>query len=267
MNITIAIPAFNLNKDRLKNLIFICQNIKKANIPFFVIEQISNNKKTNVKLFCEENDIQYHSELIRLSTKIHKSRLINKAAELIKSSYFGDAYMWINDVDCYLKYSNVLEKIDNNYKFIQPYFLAKRATKEESENIYANTPTPIDFTIPPIEEFFPEKNDLMTLYSALTFIVNVDAFIKIGGMDEDFIGWGHEDTEFAYRVLIKEKQPLQILDIYAVHLWHEDESIINKVKNSKPNKNIIKEKYNMDCYLMAFHLKELYKDYDVFVNI
>jgi hypothetical protein len=57
-------------------------------------------------------------------------------------------------------------------------------------------------------------------------------FIAVNGFDEDFSGWGHEDSDFAVRLL---RLGLKIKDgRYAVpvlHLWHKENDRSKQIEN------------------------------------
>jgi hypothetical protein len=49
--------------------------------------------------------------------------------------------------------------------------------------------------------------------------ITSEAFDAIGGMDEEFVGWGGEDNEFWERCQVRSVWPYGYLSL--VHLWHE----------------------------------------------
>jgi hypothetical protein len=79
-----------------------------------------------------------------------------------------------------------------------------------------------------------------------------EAYVRIGGMDEEFIGWGGEDIEFWRRCSVLNRwiwgyQPI-------IHLWHKSQPL----KDMKDNPNIlkIKELEQMDLAERISSLKE-----------
>lgn len=63
-----------------------------------------------------------------------------------------------------------------------------------------------------------------------------DAYMKIGGMDENFIGWGGEDNEFWNRCSVLRKWIWGYTSL--IHLWHESQPM----KEYKENLNLERAK-------------------------
>ncbi|WP_028603911.1 glycosyltransferase family 2 protein [Ottowia thiooxydans] len=52
------------------------------------------------------------------------------------------------------------------------------------------------------------------------FAIRRDAFLKLGGWDERFVGWGGEDDAFSYKVQRARLATLEFDDAIALHLHH-----------------------------------------------
>ncbi|MET4575802.1 glycosyltransferase family 2 protein [Ottowia thiooxydans] len=52
------------------------------------------------------------------------------------------------------------------------------------------------------------------------FAIRRDAFLKLGGWDERFVGWGGEDDAFSYKVQRARLSTLEFDDAAALHLHH-----------------------------------------------
>ena len=52
------------------------------------------------------------------------------------------------------------------------------------------------------------------------FAIRTDAFLKLGGWDERFVGWGAEDDAFSYKVQRARLSALEFDDVAALHLHH-----------------------------------------------
>jgi GT2 family glycosyltransferase len=61
----------------------------------------------------------------------------------------------------------------------------------------------------------------MTELWSLSFAVPRRAFEAVGGFDEDFLGYGGEDTDFAYRLGQKIPELVFVPGMRAVHQWHQ----------------------------------------------
>jgi N-terminal domain of galactosyltransferase len=66
--------------------------------------------------------------------------------------------------------------------------------------------------------------------------ITKDAYIKIGGMDESFIGWGGEDNEFWKRCSVLKRWIWGYTPV--IHLWHESQPM----KEIKDNINLERAK-------------------------
>jgi hypothetical protein len=53
-----------------------------------------------------------------------------------------------------------------------------------------------------------------------------DAFLRVGGMDERFVGWGGDDNDFAYRMDMH--TPFDHYDDELLHMWHPPSAEIDK---------------------------------------
>ena len=53
-----------------------------------------------------------------------------------------------------------------------------------------------------------------------TFVMRRDLWLKVGGMDENFVGWGGEDNAFNIRCQSRLGSSLTVLDGYALHMFH-----------------------------------------------
>lgn len=53
-----------------------------------------------------------------------------------------------------------------------------------------------------------------------TMLFKKEWAIKIGGVDEDFILWGHEDSDFLTRLRVSGINQKIMLDCEAIHQWH-----------------------------------------------
>lgn len=83
--------------------------------------------------------------------------------------------------------------------------------------------------------------------------ITKNAYFRIGGMDEDFIGWGGEDNEFWQRCSTLKKWIWGFSPI--IHLWHKSQPL----KDCKENKNIARarmlEEINIDTRIRRLRVR------------
>jgi hypothetical protein len=236
--VTFIIPAFNLKLHRLNNLKFILPKILSTRCKVLLVEQTDKDKSeisdsVNEWIAGEYQDnfshLLYHSK----SKEIHKTGLINWA---VKNS-INTKYVWVNDVDFYMKYSEAL-LCKWNSSFIRPYFVTKKLNEKDSEKFISGEKTTISYE---------DKNSkYISLYGAMAFIFERKEFVELGGMDETIYGWGKEDIEFSQR-LEKLKIIPQVLPSKGVHLWHPIE-IPNTISNESEQPSDNKDMAVITCY-------------------
>ena len=180
-DVTIVIPVFQLEnkKLRLRNFDCIIRYYKNADIPVFVVEQ-SPEYKTYVReliaSFGESNItyLQYPSE----SQQIQKTKLINYAASRIETKY-----LWLVDSDAFINYKKVLKELDDQ-DLVKPFDYVIRLNEEETQHF-------IDTKEIIIKK--DSKHVITEIFGPLSFIIKKSIFDDIGGMDENFTGWGWEE--------------------------------------------------------------------------
>ncbi|NJL70082.1 MAG: hypothetical protein HC888_00100 [Candidatus Competibacteraceae bacterium] len=133
---------------------------------------------------------------------IEKSRLINIGASRVKTPYF-----WMNDADIVVPFQEAIGQVNHRSPFYLPYrFFIYLDEEETTEYISKGT----------VRTKRTETN--MQAFAG-GFIANKDEFMKLGGMDEKYVGWGYEDTELAERV--QRFSRYEILDaLIGAHLYH-----------------------------------------------
>jgi len=215
MMIGIVIPFLNSSIDRLDNLYFILQVLKESPIKeIIVVEQVKDISQ--IKLDSNFNHIIVKSD----SSHIEKSKLINIGVQNLQADY-----LWMNDVDiCHQnKFSKVLDHLDEDHIFIKPFKKFILLTKEQTDEFKQNGKLKISGT-----------KKVLNGPCAGSFIFRKNEFIKIGGMDERYIGWGFEDMEFADRA--KKIYPLvEYSDLTGIHLYHEPAKRFSAISNKNAN--------------------------------
>jgi len=219
--ITLLVPVFNLSGDRLNNFEFVLRKICEVSNNVLVVEQVQKGAACKdssgcVKDITDSFGAQYLSIVID-DNKIHKSRIINEGTKICNTPF-----VWVNDADCYMNFDKVLGAIDLNYDFIQPYKLAKRCSKAVSTRILSGEKVRICYRkiTTPAHCASNKGQGYISLYGALSFIYRVDSFLAIGGMNEEFTGWGGEDTDLCYRV-VGCYSNVVVINSMAIHLYHD----------------------------------------------
>jgi|GEM_PF-5389623 len=202
-DVTIVIPVFNLKDKRLRNFTFLFENyVSKLNIPVIVAEQVKMGESTELSKFLSSFNIKHH--LVLSDREIfNKSYVLNSAAQLINTKY-----LWMIDSDVFLRYNDILDLLVDQ-DVVQPYkhiyLLDEKQTK--------------DFIVD--KKFIAkEGTNFRTIrkFGPLTFIVKTEIY-KQNLMDENFVGWGWEDMDFAYR--ISRKHDIGNFETNGLHLYHE----------------------------------------------
>ena len=86
--------------------------------------------------------------------------------------------------------------------------------------------------------------DNYTLFWSLCFSIPRKTFYKIGGFDEDYRGYGAEDTDFAFRAE-RAGVPFAIVGAKAYHQYHHVyRPPLNNFESIVANANVFREKWN-----------------------
>ena len=258
---TFLVPIFNLEGDRLENFKFVLSKLVETEANVLVVEQVPDKrKKTIPKEVCKKLNIDYLPVKVD-DTHIHKSKLINIGTDHIKTEF-----VWVNDSDCYIKFREAIELIDFRYNFIQPYKVGKYLEKEDSNRIRNNEKVNVNFRYREYKEnpmIVPGVLQHAGMYGALSFIYSKVHFLKIGGMDEDYTGWGWEDNDLCMRMFLYDSLKFNVLNIYSIHLYHP-RCNLNKqlqVKSSQNNLNTYTKKFNGSHIEIDNRIKNYYTNF------
>ncbi len=242
---TIIIIVFNLKGKRLRNFKFLLSNyLCKLNIKTIVAEQVSVNCHTVVSSLVESlNCLNVIYKQFEVGKPVfHKSYVINRVLEMIDTEY-----VWLLDADVFLRYADIISQI-NNQDIIQPYNHVFLLNEEDTLHFIKN------------KRFVAKKNksfEVIKTFGPLSFIIKTELF-KENPMNEEYIGYGWEDLDFAYR--ISQKFEITKLECNGLHLYH-DVANLNKEQ----------EKYNREIFfkyrkVLSFNNLELPKNV-VFQNV
>lgn len=239
---TFLLPTYKLTGNRLENYKYILPKLIETGCNILVVEQVDNNKITSCRKYAELRGVKY-LPVNKKSDIFNKSILINFGVKHINTEF-----VWVNDVDCYLKFDKIISSIDFTKNFIQPYTAISFLNEGLSKKIKNNQKCNISFNSNP--------HDIVgCMYGALSFIFSKKAFLDIGGMDED-INLYHEDTELCYRI-IQSRYNIDILkNVFGIHLYHNYES--NKSNIITQNIDKIETKYNIPLHAIRLSIQQYY---------
>jgi hypothetical protein len=194
-----------MESHRKRNLKFILPYILKTGCKVLVAEQ-SKNTLSDLSDVVPIHENVKHLLYVSNSEQFHKTGIINWATK----NHVNTKYAWVNDTDFYMKFAGVLES-DWNADFIKPYTCVKKLSIQDTNTILSGKKLDVSYE--------DESAQYISLYGALSFIFEKDAFLNIGGMDETIFGWGKEDIELSGRVK-RLNIDTQELDFNGIYLWH-----------------------------------------------
>ena len=194
---------------RERNFWYTYNRIIQTGQPVIVIEQQMPDNygvfESNMQHEMANNKHVLYIKIIIDDNKIHKSRLINHATKLVKTSH-----VWVNDADAFLNFPQVLTQLNFSYNFTKPFGDGMNTTAKETQCIHDNVPCDINYD--------DTSRRHIHVYGALSFVYSKNEFSKIGGMDETYKGWGMEDLDLHFRV--SKMYRYDTVDTRALHLWH-----------------------------------------------
>ncbi len=209
--LTVVIPVRIDSKERRENLDTVLDSLLNTTDAFIIImeadmEQRYYRKEENHNLayiFVEDNNPIFH-----------RTRYLNKLMDLAKTNIVG---VWDTDVivDA-AQIKKAVSAVKNGITLCYPYggcclFLSSAQSEKVRDNV-------ISFLE---DRNFDEKETVsMGRPSAGgAFVVNKQHYLKGGGENENFYGWGPEDAERLKRMEILE-EPTQRIEGPLFHLYH-----------------------------------------------
>lgn len=239
-----------MDTHRYKNLMFILNKLYRKH-KIVIVEQITDFSHLSLPEIYNIKNIN-HVKLYSECKNIKKCWLINMSCNFVKTSF-----IWIIDCDFYMNFDTVKLSDDmlNKYNFIQPFVYARNLSELETKTLHDTGHIEIKYY-----DGLESEHRHVNVYGALSFIFNINKFKQIGGMDEQYQGWGYEDYDIFLR--IHEQLPNENIYINkqqtGMHQWHPVmENIENQASNNleifqqkdfnltKVNK-ILKAKYYQD---------------------
>lgn len=268
----------------------------------FVI--VGYNCKANVEEkivnICKDNDFEY------ISLKTNKTLFNISKARNYGVEHSDADFIIFEDVDLF-SHTDFYKKLDEQIKTILinknfPFMVVPVSYLNKNFSEYAQFPCSIstynDLTS---EIYYSEHSDKIQFHTPTNsyLIIERERIIEIGGYDENYEGWGFEDSDFAFKLLKKywnqlprefyrlDTRPyknqvqwrgwrslyrifgdlLAFKGIYAFHIWHQIAPHRNVEIKSK-NQNIYNDNISKYCsksfYFLPLHNEE--KDTTVFIG-
>ena len=227
--VTVIIPIFNPDSHRCRNLNYIIPKLLETNIKVIIMEQSNTGKPKydSSKYSNIDHQVFYTTEQY-----IKKSWLIN-----IRSRFTDTSHIWVVDCDFCTDFCSIDLKEVVKHDYTQPFNYARDLDREETELYISNQLKNVSYY-----NGLEKLHRHITTYGALSFIYRVEALESLGGMDEKYTGWGHEDFDLFLRIHTPDTGPkINIIkNNYSVHLWHPAPR--DKDKTDVRNKEILTKK-------------------------
>lgn len=245
--VTIIIPIFSPDRYRIRNLNYIIPEILRTGIKVLIMEQTHPGNPVYDSSYFPDID---HQTFRSNSDTIQKSWLIN-----ISSRFTSTSHIWVVDSDFCTDFKSINVDSILEYDFIQPYHYARDLDEKETEQYINNKCKDIQYY-----NGLEKTHRHITTYGALSFIYRVSALQDLGGMDEQYTGWGHEDFDLYLRIHKRYPGPvIHITKNNGVHLWHPEPP--GKVLTDNINRKYMESKGLVWDDVTKIMLKYYYKDW------
>lgn len=242
--LTIVIPVRIDSKERKENLDVVLFSLLNTTNAFIIILEAD----TEQRYYCNEINNRLNYLFVQDNNPIfHRTHYLNNLLNLSKTNIVG---VW--DTDVILDGSQINEAvkaIKNGITFCYPYdgrFLFLGI--EQSNKIRKDVLT-----------FLHDKpcSELETLCigrpsAGGAFVVNKQRYLKDGGENENFYGWGPEDAERLKRMEIL-NEPIKRIQGFLFHMYHPRG--INSTCGLERDKNNIQELIKI-CQMRKDQLQE-----------
>ena len=139
-DITFVFPIFRPNKYEIDNLKFCINSIAGYNI--IVIEQVQNIKKSKVKTICDELGCLYIRNQLYLDD-INKPLLLKSVISSLKTEY-----VWYHDPNIYVKFKDILAKIESSENTKQIITYLKKINLQDTIKIQNKESIEVKFLKP-----------------------------------------------------------------------------------------------------------------------
>lgn len=243
--LTVAIPIRIDCKERKANLDAVLYSLLNATNAFIIIMEADTEQRYHCK---EENQKLVHILVQDNDPVFHRTRYLNKLLNLSKTNIAG---IW--DTDVILDVAQIKQAVNavkNGITLCYPY---------DGRFLFLN-PAQSDNVRNDVISFLEDKNfgeieafSMGRPSAGGAFIVNKQRYLKGGGENENFYGWGPEDTERLKRMEIL-GEPTQRIEGPLFHL-HHPRGMNSTFGDDERGKNNVNELIKI-CGMNRIQLKE-----------
>jgi hypothetical protein len=173
------------------------------------VDRLEGSVSANVRFVPSEN----------LNAAYCKSRHMNKAVEAARASN-----VLLHDADILVPASyvrRVTEVLENGWDAVHPVRLLFYLGEADTERLLVTQGQVAATRFSEVRQNFAGGSVALTR----------EAFARVGGMNEDFVGWGLQDVEFLQRV--STTRMFRGRFVPAIHLWHAAHRDLANNPNSK----------------------------------
>lgn len=207
---------------REKNFRFLLRHYARLAEGIVVVEQLPSPAGSYVREEVAKEASAHYLGVEVDSPLVHKCTLVN-AGSRFSFDELGARYVWQLDADIFVHPVPILRNLglfdSNAITVIKPFVHFARLSSSDTLKLHLHSNDEIDRFSP------PSPKDLTVRFEPLvgpgSMIFGRRAFTEIGGMDENYSGWGWEDIDFAER--LASRFAIHTLPFRATHLHHEDD--------------------------------------------
>jgi len=242
--LTIVIPVRIDSQERKHNLESIISFLTYYTSSEIIVMEVDDKQKLSLKILNDRIKYYFRNDSDEI---FHHTRYRNELLSLSKKDIVAvwDADIFINS----LQIKKGIDRIKNGLFMCIPYdgrafYLNPAESVEARENIFSYVCN------------YKEGSLVATLGRLSVggvFIVNKQRYLKIGGENENFYGWGPEDAERFKRMEILE-EPVERIDGPLFHLYHP-RGINSTFGRDIRDKNNVNELIKI-CGMNTIQLKE-----------
>lgn len=246
-SVAIVIPVRIDFPERLRNLEIVLQELSGMSFPIWILEadreakceELANRFSVSYK-FVFDND-----------TIFHRTRYLNDLLRLCNHSIVG---IWDTDVIIheYQIWQSVNALLSGDYIMSSPYNGVFLFLSAEQSIAYSH-----HFDKDALDSLFDaQKSHTRPLWGG-AFFVNRERYLRFGGENEYFYGWGPEDSERVHRMEILGYPVHRAESAPLYHLWHPrgKNSCIHNEEQVLLNWSEFIKVCSMDCSELKTYVK------------
>lgn len=157
------------------------------------------------------------------SIKFNRAEARNNGIKKCKSNL-----ILVVDADCYISSTSIAKSlsITDKFKAIRPFTSIHYLNEKTTNSFFKDK---IDLNINSYDNDYFLPSEISIKLSGGAYIIDKELWLSVGGMNESFLEWGLEDTEFNIKI---EKEIGRFGSIYGplFHLYHPQKRV-HDVKN------------------------------------